>query len=104
MAGIQFDKEQLTGAIGSMASAYSPLEAKLASQAQNVEPLSGAWKTPEGEACIGQFENISKGVEDFKKSYSALTGFLSKSVSINYASIEEELAAALAAANAGGGK
>ena len=104
MAGIEFDKDQLTGAIGNMASAYGPLEEKFASQAGNIEPLSSAWKTPEGAACIAQFENISNGISDFKKSYSSLTSFLSKSVSINYASIEEELAAALAAANAGGDK
>lgn len=101
MAGIEFDEEKLTGAIGTMASAYDPLKTKLESQATNVEPLTGAWKTPEGTAFISQFETISTGVDNFKASYSSLTGFLSSSVSINYASIEQELAAALAAANGG---
>jgi len=101
MAGIDFDEEKLTGAISSMAAAYDPVKTKLENQATNVEPLTGAWKTPEGTAFISQFENISTGVENFEKSYSVLTEFLSKSVSINYASIEQELAAALAAANGG---
>ena len=101
MAEIDFDAEKLTGAMSSMAAAYDPLKTKLQNQATNVEPLAGAWKTPEGAACIAQFENISTGVENFEKSYSSLTSFLSKSVSINYSSIEQELAAALAAANGG---
>ena len=99
---IQFDSDQLSGAIGSMASAYQPLETKFESLKEVADTLTPAWKTPEGVAVIQQYENITTGIADFKTSYGSLTSFLSKSVKISYDAIEQELAAALQGQNAGG--
>lgn len=100
---ISYDKSALEAAIGTMASAYQPVENKFGEVVKAPDELTPAWMTTEGTDTITQFQNITTGVDDFKSTYSSLTDFLSSSVSVNYSAIEEELAAALAGNNTTGG-
>ncbi len=100
---IEFDQGELAAAIGKMAEAHAKLNNKFQEILQVESELSAAWKTPEGEKVVAQFANIKDGVEGFNSTYSSLASFLSDSVSVNYAAIEEEIAARLSAAAASGG-
>ena len=97
---VQYDQAALQSAISEMESAYQQMVAKFDNIVAKSESIASSWKTPEGAKFYAQFETITNGIAEFKASYASIVSFLTGSVSVDYAAIEQEIAAALAA---GGG-